>query len=73
MRRVILAVAIVSLGSVGCFLPTSPSDPNERVDALLVSSETIGQIADSQNGWNQFWFGDQPEHMTYDRIHGGIE
>ena len=23
--------------------------------------------------WKRIWFTDQPSHMTYDRIHGGLE
>jgi hypothetical protein len=72
MRRafIMAAIALVALGNAGCFIPIYPSDPNERVDALLVSSENLRQIKDE---WARFWFTDQPSHMTYDRIHGGIE
>lgn len=72
MRRTLLltATAMLILGSVGCFIPRYPSDPNERMEALLVDSENFRQIKDE---WKRFWFIDQPSHMTFDRIHGGIE
>jgi hypothetical protein len=47
-----------------------PSDPIQRMDALLVNSENYRQI---QAEYKRFWFIDQPSHMTFDRIHGGIE
>ena len=37
---------------------------------LLVQSEDLRQIAEE---WKRIWFTDQPSHMTYDRIHGGIQ
>jgi hypothetical protein len=72
MRRIVLlAVAAVGfLANAGCFLPIYPSQPNERMEALLVNSENYRQI---QSEWKRFWFIDQPSHMTFDRIHGGIE
>jgi hypothetical protein len=71
MRRCVLAtLALVGLGSAGCFLPIYPSHTTERMDALLVVSENYRQIKDE---WKRFWFVDQPSHMTFDRIHGGIE
>ena len=72
MRRCVLlaALATLFLGSTGCFLPIYPSDPIQRMDALLVNSENYRQI---QSEWRRFWFVDQPSHLTFDRIHGGIE
>jgi hypothetical protein len=69
-RSCLLAAALLLVGNVGCFIPRYPSDPNERMEALLVDSENIRQIRDE---WKRFWFIDQPSHMTFDRIHGGIE
>ena len=72
MRRLIglAAAALLFLGNAGCFLPIYPSDPVERMDALLVVSEGYRQIKDE---WKRFWFVDQPSHLTFDRIHGGIQ
>ena len=72
MRRLVslAAAALVFLSTSGCFLPIYPSNPVERMDALLVVSEGYRQIKDE---WKRFWFVDQPSHLTFDRIHGGIE
>ena len=69
-RSCLLAAALLLLSNAGCFIPRYPSDPNERMEALLVDSENLRQIRDE---WKRFWFIDQPSHMTFDRIHGGIE
>jgi hypothetical protein len=45
------------------------SDPNIRMEQLLFQSENERQII---NEWRRFWLNDQPSHMTFDRIHGGI-
>jgi hypothetical protein len=72
MRRIVClgALALLLLTGTGCFLPIYPSNPTERMDVLLVNSENYRQI---QGEWKRFWFTDQPSHMTFDRIHGGIE
>jgi len=72
MRRSLFLAALggLFLANAGCFLPIYPSDPTRRMRALLVSSEDLRQI---EYEWSRFWFTDQPSHMTYDRIHGGIE
>jgi hypothetical protein len=72
MRRVLMltALAALGLGNAGCFLPIYPSDPTRRMEALLNQSEDLRQI---ENEWARFWFTDQPSHLTYDRIHGGLE
>ena len=70
-RSLLLTVAAAFvLTNAGCFVPIYPSDPTRRMQALLVKSESLRQIQDE---WSRFWFTDQPSHMTYDRIHGGIE
>ncbi len=72
MRRSLALAALggLFLANAGCFIPIYPSDPNRRVEALLNTSEDLRQI---EYEWSRFWFTDQPSHMTYDRIHGGIE
>ncbi len=72
MRRLLIALAAggALLGSSGCFVNEYSSDPNRRVVELLNQSEDLRQIADE---WERFWFLDQPSHMTYDRVDGGIE
>jgi hypothetical protein len=63
------AAAALTLGNAGCFINQYPSDKNERMDVLLNQSEDLRQI----NGeWRRFWMNDQPSHMTYARVHGGI-
>ncbi len=70
-RSLLLTVtAALVLTNAGCFVPIYPSDPTRRMQALLNKSESLRQIQDE---WARFWFTDQPSHMTYDRIHGGIE
>src|SRR5262249_16288294 len=46
------------------------SDPTRRLQAMLTSSENLRQI---EYEWSRFWFTDQPAHMTYDRIQGGLD
>jgi hypothetical protein len=72
MKRILMlgATAMLFLANVGCFIPIYPSQPNERMEALLVNSENYRQI---KGEWARFWFTDQPSHLTFDRIHGGIE
>jgi hypothetical protein len=62
-------VAGLALGNSGCFLNQYPSDPNERMEVLLNQSEDLRQI---QGEWRRFWMNDQPSHMTYQRVDGGI-
>jgi hypothetical protein len=71
MRRWLLLGAVVSLGlaNTGCFLNQYSSNPNVRMEQLLFQSEDLRQIQDE---WRRFWFNDQPSHMTYQRVHGGI-
>ena len=72
MRRLLLAVLTMALvlSNSGCLINIYSSDPNERIKELLNNSEDLRQI---QKEWSRFWFTDQPSHMTYDRIHGGLE
>ena len=55
------AIAVIALGGSGCFIPRYPSDPNERMEALLVDSENFRQIKDE---WKRFWFIDQPTTLS---------
>lgn len=71
MRRLIfsalLGVAVTS--SVGCFIPIYSGDPVRRTDQLIFTSEDLRAL---QNTWERFWFLDQPDHMTPQRVHGGV-
>jgi hypothetical protein len=69
-RWLLLAVvAGLALGNSGCFLNQYPADPNERLEVLLNQSEDLRQI---QGEWRRFWMNDQPSHLTYQRVDGGI-
>lgn len=63
------AVAGLAIGNSGCFINQYSSDKNERMDILLNQSEDLRQI---RGEWRRFWMNDQPSHMTYQRVHGGI-
>ena len=71
MRRLIfsalLGVAVTS--SVGCFIPIYSGDPVRRTDQLIFTSEDLRAL---QNTWERMWFLDQPDHMTPQRVHGGV-
>ena len=72
MRRKIITVALLLmfiLSNTGCFLNMYSADPNERVEQLTYQSEDLRQM---KNEWKRFWFTDQPSHLTYERVHGGI-
>jgi hypothetical protein len=71
MRKMLISLALACsfMGSTGCLLNQYPSDPNERMEVLLYESENLRQI---KNEMRRFWMNDQPSHMTYERIHGGI-
>jgi hypothetical protein len=71
MRR-FLAMLVVGLFlscNTGCFLNIWSPDPVKRGEQLIYVSENYRQI---ENEWARFWFMDQPSHLTYERIHGGI-
>jgi len=71
MRRLIftalVGAAIVS--SVGCFIPIYSADPVRRTDQLIFTSEDLRALL---NSWERIWFLDQPDHMTPQRVHGGV-
>jgi len=72
MRRLLLLAALAGalLGNTGCFINAYSSDPNRRIIQLLNQSEDLRQI---ENEWERIWFVDQPSHMTYERVHGGLQ
>lgn len=71
MRKWLMVIALATglCGSTGCLLNQYPSDPNERMEVLIYESENLRQI---KNECRRFWMNDQPSHLTYERIHGGI-
>ncbi len=71
MRRLLLlaALTVFSVANAGCLLNEYDSDPNTRMQTLIFESENLRQI---RAEWLRFWQIDQPSHMTYDRVHGGI-
>jgi hypothetical protein len=72
MRRYLMlaVVALAGIGNAGCMINAYSSDPNRRMNELLVQSEDLRQI---ELEWERAWFVDQPSHMCYERIHGGLE
>jgi hypothetical protein len=71
MRRILVlaAVAVLTCSNAGCFINFWSADPNERMEQLIFQSENLRQI---KKEWARFWLVDQPSHMTYDRVHGGL-
>jgi hypothetical protein len=71
MRKwlLLVAVALGAMGNSGCLLNQYASDPNTRMEELIFESENLRQISKE---WRRFWMLDQPSHLTYDRVHGGI-
>lgn len=71
MRRLIVATLLCAMlsTSVGCFLPIYSGDPTRRVQQLIFTSEDLRNFILE---WERFWFVDMPDHMTPQRVHGGI-
>lgn len=71
MRRIFYAllVSAVLSTSVGCLLPAYSGDTSRRTRQLIFSSEDLRQVL---NQWERFWFLDQPDHMSPQRVHGGV-
>ena len=71
MRRILctLLLGLLLSSSVGCFLPIYSADPTQRAQQLIYTSEDLGAMIDT---WERIWFLDQPDHMTPQRIHGGV-
>ncbi|HYV38226.1 MAG TPA: hypothetical protein VE988_21255 [Gemmataceae bacterium] len=65
----LLAGGMLALSSAGCFVNQYPGDRNDRLDVLMNQSENLRQI---YGEWRRFWMNDQPSHLTYDRVDGGI-
>jgi hypothetical protein len=53
----------------GCIIPAYSALPNRRAQELIYTSENLRAMLDT---WERFWFLDQPDHMTPQRIHGGV-
>ena len=71
MRRLIFAALLsVTLStSVGCILPIYSGDPARRTRQMIFTSEDLRAML---NTWERIWFLDQPDHMTPQRVHGGV-
>ena len=71
MQVWLLWCALVGLtGTSTCrALPVAPADPNVRMEQLMFESEGPGQISPEEM---RRWMNDQPSHMTYQRVHGGL-
>ncbi len=71
MRRLLSLAAVVflALANTGCFINMWSSDPIERMEELMNTSEDLRQI---QGEWRRFWMIDQPSHLTPIRVHGGV-
>ena len=72
LRRLFLTCFLtgLSLTGVGCFIPLYSNDPLRREKELLNTSEDLRHCQDE---WERIWFLDQPSHLTYDRINGGVQ
>ena len=71
MRKLVFALLLgASLStSVGCFLPIYSGDPKVRTRQLIFTSENFRAMLQE---WERIWFLDQPDHMTPQRMHGGV-
>lgn len=71
MRRFLCALLLgIALSSnVGCILPIYSGDPAKRAEQLIFTSEDMRTILME---WERFWFLDQPSHMAFQRVHGGV-
>jgi hypothetical protein len=64
-------ISAMPAGSAPCqAVDKDASDPNDRMRVLLEQSEVPHQMKEE---WDRFWMRDQPKHMTYERVSGGIE
>jgi hypothetical protein len=63
------AAALFCIANSGCIINMWSPNPLERTEEMLVASENLRQI---RAEWRRIWFLDQPSHMTYERVHGGI-
>ena len=71
MRRWIVATLLVlSLStSVGCMIPAFSANRARRTQQLIFTSEDFRNVLKT---WERFWFLDQPDHMSPQRVHGGV-
>ena len=71
MRRLIFATLLsVLLGTnVGCLIPIYSGDPAQRTRQQIFTSEDLRQILYI---WERIWFLEMPDHMSPERVHGGI-
>ncbi len=71
MRRIFYAVTLGLLLStaVGCIIPAYSGDPVRRTQQLIFTSEDYRALL---NTWERFWFLNMPDHMTPQRVHGGV-
>lgn len=71
MRRMILAVLLAAAltSSVGCLLPAFSGDRVRRTQQLIFTSENQRAIL---NFWERFWMLEMPDHMSPQRVHGGV-
>ena len=72
LRRMLLLVfaAGMAVSNSGCLINMYSATPLTRIDELLTVSENLRQI---EAEWRRFWFVDEPSHLTYERIHGGVQ
>jgi hypothetical protein len=47
----------------------SSSDPSTRMEQLLSKSEDLRKLKEE---WRKWWESDQPGHLHYQRVHGGV-
>jgi hypothetical protein len=71
MRRILftLLLGMMLSTSVGCILPIYSAKPAQRAQQLIYTSENLRTLLWQ---WERIWFLDQPDHMTPQRVHGGV-
>ena len=71
MRRLLLALVCLlgSISLIGCALPIYSADPTVRTQQLIFTSENMRNILQE---WERIWFLEMPDHMTPQRVHGGV-
>ena len=71
MRRLFIALMIGAVigTTAGCFLPAYSGDRPRRTQQLIFTSENQRAIL---NFWERFWHLDMPDHMSPQRVHGGV-
>jgi hypothetical protein len=71
MRRILYALLLCMMlsTSVGCFIPIYSGEPTRRAQQLIFTSENLRALLYT---WERVWFLDQPDHMTPQRVHGGV-